>query len=316
RWLFDAGAGYLAWTARFNAYAFLQTDHYPSFDAQGSGVTLEWDYPEARTLSRWKGILWRLVLVIPHFVALAVLFIAVFVVVWIAWFAILFTGRFPHGMFDFLTGAWRWYYRVAGYFLGFTDRLPPFSMAPAVGAASGATTTASGVGGLLAAGGATAGIIALITWNSKVTHADVDYAALEAGEAQVVHFIANLADEDDPRVVMALNRVIDPGDRLVQVLEPGDGQRIVVFEWLLVTGSQSAHVEASPARLKVRLGDATKTYSAELATLGSAGAPATLARDAEASLRVVFVVPEDAEPLELRFDPDFHPRGGILYEFR
>jgi hypothetical protein len=316
RWLFDAGAAYLAWTARFNAYVFLQTDHYPSFDSPHSPVTLEYDYPDPRALSRWKGVIWRLVLVIPHLLALFCVFVAVIVVCWIAWFAILFTGRYPRGMFDFVTGAWRWYYRVTGYLFGFTDRFPPFSLAPVVGTAGGAATAASGIAGLVAAGGATAGIVAVAVWSSKVTHADVDYAALEAGNGQVIHFIANLGSEDEPFAVMALNRVIDPADRLVQVIETSDDERVIVFEWFITTGPRSAHIEADPARLKVQVGDETETYSPELATLGGRGAPLSLARDDQGQLRIVFVVPADAEPLELRFDPDFHPRGGILYEFR
>ena len=69
-------------------------------------------------------------LAIPHYVALFFLYIAAVVVVVIAWFAILFTGRYPRGLFDFVQGVIRWHDRVLGYaLLLVTDRYPPFRLA-------------------------------------------------------------------------------------------------------------------------------------------------------------------------------------------
>jgi Domain of unknown function (DUF4389) len=71
------------------------------------------------------------VLAIPHYIVLFFLWIAAIVVVIIAWFAILFTGRYPRGMFDFVQGVIRWGVRVVAYaFVLVTDRYPPFSLAP------------------------------------------------------------------------------------------------------------------------------------------------------------------------------------------
>jgi hypothetical protein len=70
-------------------------------------------------------------LAIPHFIVLALLYIAAFFAVLIAWFAILFTGRYPRGVFHFVEGVIRWSNRVVGYALFLvTDRYPPFSLAP------------------------------------------------------------------------------------------------------------------------------------------------------------------------------------------
>jgi hypothetical protein len=70
-------------------------------------------------------------LAIPHYIVLIFLYIAAVVVVIIAWFAILFTGRYPQGLFDFVVGVVRWALRVGAYaFLLVTDRYPPFSLAP------------------------------------------------------------------------------------------------------------------------------------------------------------------------------------------
>ena len=70
-------------------------------------------------------------LAIPHFIVLLFLSIASFVVWFIAWWAILFTARYPRGMFNFNVGVSRWWWRVSFYcgVLG-TDRYPPFSLAP------------------------------------------------------------------------------------------------------------------------------------------------------------------------------------------
>ena len=68
-------------------------------------------------------------LAIPHYIVLFFLGIAAFVSVVIAWFAILFTGRYPRGLFDFVVGVYRWFLRVDAYaFLLVTDRYPPFSL--------------------------------------------------------------------------------------------------------------------------------------------------------------------------------------------
>lgn len=70
-------------------------------------------------------------LAIPHYIVLFFLWIAAIVVIIIAWFVILFNGRYPRGMFDFVQGVIRWGVRVVAYaFVLVTDRYPPFSLAP------------------------------------------------------------------------------------------------------------------------------------------------------------------------------------------
>jgi hypothetical protein len=68
-------------------------------------------------------------LAIPHWVVLGFLGIAAWVCLIIAWFAILFTGRYPKGLFDFVVGVMRWSFRVEAYaLLMITDKYPPFSL--------------------------------------------------------------------------------------------------------------------------------------------------------------------------------------------
>jgi len=93
-------------------------------------VHLELDPPDGAALSRWLPLV-KWLLAIPHYVVLAFLALAAFFVVVFAWFAILFTGRYPRGAFRFVVGVFRWGLRVEAYaFLLITDRYPPFSLDP------------------------------------------------------------------------------------------------------------------------------------------------------------------------------------------
>jgi hypothetical protein len=130
RWWFDWNLELLRFASRVGVYLALMTDRYPSTDDQ-QAVHLELLYPDvARDLNRWFP-LFKWFLAIPHYIALFFLYIATLVVVIIAWFAILFTGRYPRGMFDFVEGVIRWHNRVVGYaFVLVTDRYPPFRLSP------------------------------------------------------------------------------------------------------------------------------------------------------------------------------------------
>jgi hypothetical protein len=128
RWWFDFARELTRFGARVGAYVALLTDQYPSTEDEQS-VHLEVDYPDVeRDLNRWLPLV-KWLLAIPHYLILIVLSVgAVFAVV-IAWFAILFTGRYPQVLFDFVVGVGRWWLRVQAYaFLLVTDRYPPFSL--------------------------------------------------------------------------------------------------------------------------------------------------------------------------------------------
>ena len=111
-------------------YLVLVNDNYPSTDDH-QWVRLDYPYPDAATdLNRWLPLV-KWLLAIPHYIVLFFLDIALFFVVIAAWFAILFTGRYPRGMFSFVEGVFRWHNRVAGYALTLvTDQYPPFRLAP------------------------------------------------------------------------------------------------------------------------------------------------------------------------------------------
>ncbi|MDJ0962077.1 MAG: DUF4389 domain-containing protein [Acidimicrobiia bacterium] len=128
RWWFDFSREFARFGARVGAYLFLLTDEYPSTEDEQS-VHLELDYPDVKQdLNRWLPLV-KWFLAIPHYLALIVLFVGA-VIAWIvAWFAILFTGKYPRGVFDYVVGVGRWALRVQAYaFLLLTDDYPPFSL--------------------------------------------------------------------------------------------------------------------------------------------------------------------------------------------
>jgi hypothetical protein len=130
RWWFDWNRELTRFTNRVGVYIGLMDDRYPATDEHQS-VHLDIDYPDVpRDLNRWLPLV-KWLLAIPHYVVLLFLYVAAVFVVVVAWFAILFTGRYPRGLFHFLEGVIRWHNRVAGYaFLLVTDRYPPFRLAP------------------------------------------------------------------------------------------------------------------------------------------------------------------------------------------
>jgi hypothetical protein len=129
RWWFDWNLQLLRFTNRVGVYFALMDDRYPSTDEEQS-VHLDFPYPDARQLVRWLPLV-KWFLAIPHYIVLFFLHIAGFFVVIVAWFAILFTGRYPRGLFDFIAGIIRWDNRVIGYaFILVTDRYPPFQLNP------------------------------------------------------------------------------------------------------------------------------------------------------------------------------------------
>lgn len=128
RWWFDFGLELSRFGMRVGAYLVLLTDKYPS-TVEYQDVELDIDYPDVeQDLNRWLPLV-KWFLVIPHMIVLFFLSIAAFFVVIVAWFAILFTGRYPRWMFDFVLGVGRWAVRVHAYaFMLVTDRYPPFSL--------------------------------------------------------------------------------------------------------------------------------------------------------------------------------------------
>jgi uncharacterized protein DUF4389 len=129
RWWFDFNLAFLRFDNRVMSYLLLLRDEFPSTDEE-QAVHLDVPYPDVRSdLNRWMPLV-KWFLAIPHYVALLVLDIAVLLCSVVACIAILFTGRYPRRLFNFVVGVMRWHNRVVGYaFALTTDRYPPFRLA-------------------------------------------------------------------------------------------------------------------------------------------------------------------------------------------
>lgn len=128
RWWYDWNLQLTRFTNRIGVYMALMDDRYPSTDEE-QAVHLDFPYPDVeRDLSRGMPIV-KWFLAIPHYVVLLFLTIGALFAAIFAWFAILFTGRYPRSLFDFIEGVIRWHNRVMAYtLLLVTDRYPPFSL--------------------------------------------------------------------------------------------------------------------------------------------------------------------------------------------
>ncbi|MBE0429314.1 MAG: DUF4389 domain-containing protein [Thermoleophilia bacterium] len=130
RWWFDWNLALTRFGLRVASYLLLLRHEYPSTDEE-QAVHVELDYPDVKgSLNRGLPLV-KWFLAIPHIIILVILGLAVFFVSIYAWFAILFTGRYPRGVFDFVEGVLRWWLRVQAYAIVLiTDRYPPFSLRP------------------------------------------------------------------------------------------------------------------------------------------------------------------------------------------
>lgn len=115
-------------SARIFSYLFLLRDEYPAIEDE-QFVKLELQYPNVATELHRGMPLVKWFLAIPHYIVLAMLLIAVICVTIIAWFSIVFTGKYPAAMHKFVVAVFRWCLRVNAYaFLLLTDKYPPFRL--------------------------------------------------------------------------------------------------------------------------------------------------------------------------------------------
>ncbi|HEX5140029.1 MAG TPA: DUF4389 domain-containing protein [Dehalococcoidia bacterium] len=133
--MFNFYTGFLRWHANVYGYLFHLYDNYPPFSTEsqaGYPLTFEAEYPPSASrilnFPLFIGFFIKAILLIPHLVVIAFLYLAALVVIFIAEFAILFTGSFPEGMHGFVVGVGRWYYRIFAYAFALTDKYPPFSL--------------------------------------------------------------------------------------------------------------------------------------------------------------------------------------------
>ncbi|HJP40187.1 MAG TPA: DUF4389 domain-containing protein [Dehalococcoidia bacterium] len=311
-WLFEFHAGYLGFATRFQAYIYLLTDKYPSFSQEAGGpVTLEITGPLQGALSRWRGMIWRSILLVPHFVAVSAIMSALSAITLLAWFAILFTGRYPEGLFTFAAGAIRWETRIRAYMLLLTDRYPPYALSDEAPPASRRATIWSGIAGFALTAGTVALIVVGAVIGSRPDRFDVDYDSLSEGRSS--HFI--VYERFGGNVTLLMVSIHDPGDEQVPGVDFERGQRVVIFEWELENRSGDDFEIDDDFKLYYRDGVRSASTSPVLVTLAGEKVPEVLEEKSESFMQVVFVIPDSAEPTSLRLELSFLPFGGLSYEF-
>jgi hypothetical protein len=128
RWWYDWNLNITRFSGRVGAYAALLTDEFPSTERE-QAVHIGIPFPNVKKELMPGMPLVKWFLAIPHVFLLFFMGIAAGVCIFVSWFAILFTGRFPKGLFDFVVGVGRWGLRVGAYaILLVTDIYPPFSL--------------------------------------------------------------------------------------------------------------------------------------------------------------------------------------------
>lgn len=128
KWWFDWNLALAKFSIRVSSYLLLLRDEYPSTDEE-QAVNVEINYPDVeKELNRWLPLI-KWLLAIPHFIVLIFIMLGVIFSTILAWFIILFSGKYPKSMFNFTVGFLRWVLRVDAYALLLTtDKYPPFSL--------------------------------------------------------------------------------------------------------------------------------------------------------------------------------------------
>ena len=128
KWWFDWNVALVKFAIRIVSYLIFLRDEYPSTDEE-QAVHIKIAYPNAKKDLKRGMPLVKWLLALPHYIVLAFLATAAVFCILIAWFAVLFTGKYPKGLFDFVVGVLRWDLRVDAYvFLLTTDQYPPFTL--------------------------------------------------------------------------------------------------------------------------------------------------------------------------------------------
>lgn len=306
RWLFDANVAIQRFTLRAYAYFLLLTDRYPPFDGEWQ-VRYEVDCPER--LSRWRLVIWKTVTVIPHFVVLGFVFVGVLVVVILAWFAILFTGRYPRGMHSFVAGSLRWSARASAYWMSLTDEFPSFSLSADVGPAYFSSYVISAIFGWLIVLAWVGGISALVAWPGETKEVTVSYQQLLLAQP------SRAVEVSDVEAMLLVAE--DPYVSARGLYEPQVDHRFVLFSLLLYNrrdgpGDLAVLVEEGDFSLKDSLGEG---HDPMLVTVAGRNPPVRVREAGRADVWMMFEVDEDARPTELRYNPSFGFKQRVKFTF-
>jgi hypothetical protein len=310
-WLFEFQVSLNRFTTRATGYFLLLTDLYPAFEG---AWPLDYEVAYPNSVSRWKLVIWKFITAIPHFVVLVFLGIAVSVVVVIAWFAILFTGRFPEGLHRFVLGVVRWSSRVSAYVISLTDDYPPFSLDDDAGPASSSTVVLASVLGVVASvlvvAGIAAGVTAVYIVSNKEKSVRVSYVQLLDGDLTPQEASIEMDD-------VAFTLIAGDDSASFDILRPSEGNRLVsiTLDYVNLRATRPVNrndIEADTIRLRTTDGD---TLAPILLTADGVVAPLDVPHGQSFGLHAIFEVPTDEEVAELRGYPVPSSNRRVVWEF-
>lgn len=259
-------------------------------------VTYDVQYPER--IKRWKLVIWKLLAAIPHLVVLASLTATLVVVVPVGWMVLLFTGRPPRRLHEYVAGVLRWWARVLAYVLSLTDDFPPFSLSVDANPAPTTVELRSLVGSALAialVAGTCATFVSLV---GQEIRRDVSYQRLLAREVTTEEASATVESG-----VVRLTAANDPADATyAPLLRPEAGNRLLELELIIENQRhEGEEIVVRTSSFSLRDTDGAR-HEPVIALVEGKVSPAEIASGATGTVRLVFEVPQTAEPAELRYD--------------
>ena len=278
-------------------------------------VQYDTQYPDRSV--RWKLVIWKLITSIPHLLILALLTFSLVVVVPIGWIAILFTGRFPRGVHQYVAGVLRWWTRVQAYMLSLTDEFPPFNLSAEAEPTGRKGEIGSLVGGALLIGLVVTSCAAFASFGGQHITREISYQRLLGREVTAEEASATVRSG-----VVQLTAANDPADEIFAgLLRPEAGHRFLEFD-LDIENQRGEGEEIAVRASSFSLRDSSNDrHEPMLVMVEGRLSPAAINNGQKATVRLVFEVPQEAGPSELRYDVLNYinkPRVGetIVYKFR
>jgi Domain of unknown function (DUF4389) len=295
RWLFEFQVAVNRWQFRAVSYFLLLTDQYPPFEGDHP---VQYEVESAVYVrSRWKVVIWKIISSIPLGFVAFLLVLTLLIVIPIIWVVALVTARVPVRLHQYVAGVLRWIARLQAYVVSLTDTYPPFRLAPEAGAASRRTHMLGSAAGLIVTISLCSIFGALVAFGGQRVEVDVEYDALLEGEfrSEGVHAEVIVAR-------VQLMGAADPVESLDPYIVAEEGNRLVAFD--LTVNQRRSSTESVPIKrssYSLR-SDAGAKYEALLVTVDGRPGETKIGRDERANIHVIFQMPVEEAPIDLRFD--------------
>jgi hypothetical protein len=270
---------------RSYSYFFLLTDRYPPFEGDWF---LQYEVEKPVRIRRRQLFFWKTITSIPHFLVLSALWFGVAICEVFGWFAIIFTGRFPRGMQNFVVGWMRWYARVSAYWMSLRDEFPPYSLSATAGPGSRRSLLISAAIGLGVLVGIIGIIVAIVLSAVGSVNADVNYRNLTQGTQSPTIDVSNV----NVTLLSAKDDYQFPGDLYV----PDPGDRFVSFT-VNLRNEKLTDLDVDDADFHL---DGEQPV---LASMQGSPPPRLLLRGQTGQVLLVFKIAEGARPKELTYRP-------------